>query len=36
MRKIMSCVLVEVHIRENSKQRDKGIIFSSLEEIPIS
>lgn len=31
MKKTMSCVLVEVHIKENSKQRDRGMVFSSLE-----
>lgn len=31
MKKTMSCVLVEVHTKENSKQRDRGMVFSSLE-----
>lgn len=32
MKKMMSCVLVGVTVRENSKQKDKGIIvFSFLE-----
>lgn len=31
MEEVIRCILVEVHVGENSKQKDKDIIFSSPE-----